>query len=722
MAQTGRVMNSLTQSQLAFYLTGQKEGAEELGLCPALLASYRDLTRLRYDFPLVLTADGKGEAGVRGLSEIIDDIRRQVAEGEEGLRINRHILRLEEEIRRMMMAGASGSLTTLWNRTAERLGVRESPLLRDSLDRARAALRVEGDVIDCDANLPERLLLHFWQEKQKEKAVQFQKEIARLSHQLSEILRADYVRSAAGTSAQNLQDSFGPLHSGDFDFAQMSRLLTNSRPAHGLSESRQRRILGLLSIFKSQRFYPNADTNNKEGSGYSFVFDGARAALAAYRERMPSLTELAGALLAAKLEVTGEYNEVLHDSYFKTFSAEQLDPQELTVFPDYFLHIHADRLDAEETAALTEIHSTGLPMKVLLQTDDILEGPTLGGRQFGLARRSRPLVQLALGLNEVYVLQSASSHLYQMRDELLQGFACSGAALFHIFSGATKTAGHLPAYLVAAAAMESRAFPVFVYDPTAGANRIGRFRLETNPQTEQDWPIQKLSYEDDKYQKVTEELPFTLADFVVMDGRFAGHFTNIPKEECNGTLVPINDCLNSSGTGMPEKLPSLLMVDANNRLQRVLVDEKLLREVRRCLETWRNLQELAQPHATISGAPPEAVKEVPSIPAPSAIPVQPPDATPAAAPSETKAEVSSDDPYIETPRCTTCNECTNINNKMFAYNENKQAYIANPDAGTYAQLVEAAESCQVAIIHPGKPRNPNEPGLEELRQRAEPFR
>mgnify|MGYP000064395875 CR=1 FL=1 len=27
---------------------------------------------------------------------------------------------------------------------------------------------------------------------------------------------------------------------------------------------------------------------------------------------------------------------------------------------------------------------------------------------------------------------------------------------------------------------------------------------------------------------------------------------------------------------------------------------------------------------------------------------------------------------------------------MFAYNENKQAYIANPDAGTYAQLVEAA--------------------------------
>ena len=42
-------------------------------------------------------------------------------------------------------------------------------------------------------------------------------------------------------------------------------------------------------------------------------------------------------------------------------------------------------------------------------------------------------------------------------------------------------------------------------------------------------------------------------------------------------------------------------------------------------------------------------------------------------------------------------------------------------AGTYRQLVEAAESCQVAIIHPGKPRDPKEPGLEELLERAKPF-
>ena len=48
-------------------------------------------------------------------------------------------------------------------------------------------------------------------------------------------------------------------------------------------------------------------------------------------------------------------------------------------------------------------------------------------------------------------------------------------------------------------------------------------------------------------------------------------------------------------------------------------------------------------------------------------------------------------------------------------------YVADPDAGTFREMVEAAETCQVAIIHPGQPRNSEEPGLEELLVRAEPF-
>ncbi len=77
--------------------------------------------------------------------------------------------------------------------------------------------------------------------------------------------------------------------------------------------------------------------------------------------------------------------------------------------------------------------------------------------------------------------------------------------------------------------------------------------------------------------------------------------------------------------------------------------------------------------------------------------------------------------YIESARCTTCNECTNLNGKMFAYNDLKQAEIVDPKAGTFQQLVKAAEACPVAIIHPGTPLNPKERDLAKWIKRAEPF-
>jgi pyruvate-ferredoxin/flavodoxin oxidoreductase len=79
------------------------------------------------------------------------------------------------------------------------------------------------------------------------------------------------------------------------------------------------------------------------------------------------------------------------------------------------------------------------------------------------------------------------------------------------------------------------------------------------------------------------------------------------------------------------------------------------------------------------------------------------------------------DPWIETARCTTCNECTNLNSRMFAYDDNKQAYIRDPRAGTFAQLVTAAERCAAGLIHPGSPLNPGEKDLEKWIARAAPF-
>jgi hypothetical protein len=59
-----------------------------------------------------------------------------------------------------------------------------------------------------------------------------------------------------------------------------------------------------------------------------------------------------------------------------------------------------------------------------------------------------------------------------------------------------------------------------------------------------------------------------------------------------------------------------------------------------------------------------------------------------------------------------------INNKMFACDVNQQAYIVDLKAGSYRQLVEGTESCQISIIHPDKPRNQSERESKSLSSAA----
>jgi hypothetical protein len=177
--------------------------------------------------------------------------------------------------------------------------------------------------------------------------------------------------------------------------------------------------------------------------------------------------------------------------------------------------------------------------------------------------------------------------------------------------------------------------------------------------------------------------------------------------------VPFGEWLARQPAGAPETVPFINAVDAGARLHKLIVDEKLAHAARRCEEAWRRLQQLEGLKRKGAPAVPEVQPEV--KPAEEKKPATP-------APAEAAQEKREPgDPYIETERCSSCNECTNLNNVMFAYNENKQAFIANADGGSFRELVEAAESCQVAIIHPGKPRNPKEAGLEELVARAAPF-
>ncbi|MEE9281045.1 MAG: ferredoxin [Myxococcota bacterium] len=123
---------------------------------------------------------------------------------------------------------------------------------------------------------------------------------------------------------------------------------------------------------------------------------------------------------------------------------------------------------------------------------------------------------------------------------------------------------------------------------------------------------------------------------------------------------------------------------------------------------------------------------------PAVRPPEPPLAVPAleeVAPAEERAEepaavaqdleddpiLSFDEPYIDSPLCTTCNECPELNPALFQYDSEKQAFIADASAGTFAELVKAAELCPARCIHPGKPRSDDATASPELIERAAAF-
>ena len=77
-------MDATLHQQTVFHLTGRRpdaplEAIDGLGLRPALMARYRDLTRLRYDFPVILVEPRRGGPFLRSLTDVVSELGRTVA-------------------------------------------------------------------------------------------------------------------------------------------------------------------------------------------------------------------------------------------------------------------------------------------------------------------------------------------------------------------------------------------------------------------------------------------------------------------------------------------------------------------------------------------------------------------------------------------------------------------------------------------------------------------
>src|ERR1700690_1967843 len=137
------------QAHIAFHLTGRMpqgegEALARTDLRPALLAGYRDLTALRYDFPLVLVSKGGDGQSVQSLSALFDGAIKEIAANNAGERISKHAGRLEREDRKLIAEGETGTLSKLCDAAAARIGAKNDELLPRSVKSRPCALKSGG--------------------------------------------------------------------------------------------------------------------------------------------------------------------------------------------------------------------------------------------------------------------------------------------------------------------------------------------------------------------------------------------------------------------------------------------------------------------------------------------------------------------------------------------------------------------------------------------------
>jgi pyruvate-ferredoxin/flavodoxin oxidoreductase len=431
---------------------------------------------------------------------------------------------------------------------------------------------------------------------------------------------------------------------------------------------------------------------------------------------------------------------------------------------------------------LSRAMMSGKPLKILVVDTQVYSntggqactsgflGQVSDMAQFGKAQRGKQEVRKEIGLigmahRTTYVMQGTIAYPAHMIEGFIRGLEQRRPALFNLYSSCQPEhgIGDDMSARQAKLVVESRAYPLFRYDPEAGVTPKECFDLEGNPALDQDWPTYQLRYREGGVEK-TMEVPMTFADFAITEVRFRKHFRVAPPDTWNDTMVPLHELLELGDDEREGKFPFIWSVDSKQQLSRLLVDHEIVLSCEDRRDFWTMLRALAG-----VGAPPEPTAEdvearvrgelvgrltsnlmrlvsgeggsagvaVPDLGAlfaaagaggdGGAVSGGPPLASPGvAAPAEAVGAASGEShesmaPWIDTELCTTCDECTNLNPKMFAYNERRKAYIKDPNAGPYTDLVKAAERCTASVIHPGLPRDRNFKDAEKWIARGEKF-
>ncbi len=486
--------------------------------------------------------------------------------------------------------------------------------------------------------------------------------------------------------------------------------------------------------------------------------DSPSVAMGLFEGHMRKMAEGFKAVRQAQLELDGNYNPAQHDAFFTYFNWKQFSDEEWKLCPPV-VSIGGDGAMYDiGFQNLSRALASGMPIKVLVLDTQVYSNT--GGQActsgfiaqvadmspYGKAWKGKEEIRKEMSLigmahRTSFVLQSSMSHATHLLEGFIDGLNSRRPALFNVYAVCQPEHGvgdDMSAHQ-SKLAVESRAYPLYRFDPDAGVTIDECSDIDGNPAVSADWPQYTLDYQDSdgKAQQLT--VPLTFADFALTEGRFRKHFRKAPPETWNDDMIPLHELLDLDGEDREGRFPYLWGVDAKNRLMRVLVAPELVRSTEERRDFWHQLRALAGEYKTVdleqvrNEAKAEMAQKLTSsllalagsgdIAALAGAGVSA-DAAPGNGKGNGAGAAAGNLPWdyepvwIETPECTACDECTTIAPEVFKYNGEKKAEVVNARGGSFKDIVKAAEKCTAGCLHPGTPWRADEKDAEKWMTRA----
>ncbi len=485
--------------------------------------------------------------------------------------------------------------------------------------------------------------------------------------------------------------------------------------------------------------------------------DSPSVAMGVFEGHMAKMAEGFKAVRIAELELKGKYEEEDHREFFTYFNWHQFTTEEWHLCPPVVALGGDGAMYDIGFQNLSRAMASGKPIKVIVVDTQVYSNT--GGQactsgfigqisdmaQFGKAIQGKDEPRKEIGLiamahRNTYVLQGTIANTTQMIEGFIDGLMQKRPALFNLYTscqpehGIGDDMGHAQAKM----AMESRAYPIFKYNPEQGKTAAECFDLTGNPAIEELWPVYQLKYLENGEERFME-LPMTFADFAITEARFRKHFRKAPRDTWNENMVLLSEFLEMDESDREGKFPFIWTVDQKKQLSRVMVAKKIVESCEERRDFWIMLRDLAgiKPGKVTEADIEKKVRsEVVSNIAKGLMKMASGDSSSfetlvlgdsggadqkmdAASPQKQNGQYMA--PWLETSACTACDECTNLNSKIFAYNKEKKAYIKDPQAGPYQDLVKAAEKCTAGVIHPGLPADRSVKDIGKWIKRGEKF-